>query len=145
MVYSQRQATSSLIGGIIKPKLVDHKRKLTPKDIQVDVRLELGVDVSYSVAWNAREKAINTLRGTPSDSYSKLPSYLYILDTTYPGSHIRLKKMEENEFLYVFIALFPFIKCFECCKPIVIVNDIHLRGTYNGTFVPTNTLDGADN
>ena len=83
-VYSQRQATSSLVGGIIKPKLVDHKRKLTPKDIQVDVRLELGVDVSYSVAWNSREKAINTLRGTPSDSYSKLPSYLYILDTTYP-------------------------------------------------------------
>ena len=49
-VYSQRQATSSLVGGIITPKLVDHKRKLTPKDIQVDVRLELGVDVSYFVA-----------------------------------------------------------------------------------------------
>ena len=32
-VYSQRKATSSLVGGIIKPKLVDHKRKLTPKDI----------------------------------------------------------------------------------------------------------------
>ena len=68
----------------------------------IDVRLELGVDVSYSVAWNARKKATNTLRGTPSDSYSKLPSYLYISDTTYPGSHKRLKKMEENEFLYVF-------------------------------------------
>ena len=33
-VYEQRQATNNLIGGMIQPKLVDHKRKLMPKDIQ---------------------------------------------------------------------------------------------------------------
>ncbi|KAH0685366.1 hypothetical protein KY284_015919 [Solanum tuberosum] len=101
-VYSQRQATSSLVGGIIKPKLVDHKRKLTPNDIQVDIKMDLGVDVSYSVAWKAKEKAINALRGAPSDSYS-----------------------------------------FESCRPIVVVDGSHLRGTYNGTFVSASTLDGA--
>ena len=97
------------------------------------------------MAWNARKKAINTLMGTPSYSYSKIPSYLYILDTTYPGSHIRMKKTKENEFLYVFIYLFPFIKGFESCKPILLVDGNHLRGTYNGIFVSASTLDGAGN
>ena len=64
-VYEQRQATSSLIGGMIQPKLVDHKRKLTPKDIQQDVGLGLGVNVSYSVACKAKEKAIISFKGYP--------------------------------------------------------------------------------
>ncbi|KAH0633771.1 hypothetical protein KY284_036557 [Solanum tuberosum] len=91
-VYDQRQATSNLVGGMIQPKLVDHKRKLTPKDIQQDVSLALGVDVSYAVAWKTKEKAVISLKGTSSRSYSKLPSYLYILDTTYPRSYIRMNK-----------------------------------------------------
>ncbi|KAG5590960.1 hypothetical protein H5410_041474, partial [Solanum commersonii] len=121
-----RSTTNNLIGGMIKPKLVDHKRKLTPKDIQQDVSLDLGVDVSYAVAWKAKENDVISLRGTPSRSYSKLSSYLYILDTTYPGSHIRMKETDENQFL-----------------PIVVVDGSHLRGTYNGTFMSASTIDGA--
>ncbi|KAG5629326.1 hypothetical protein H5410_001043, partial [Solanum commersonii] len=45
-----------------------------------------------------KEKAINPLEATPSDSYNKLPSYLYILDTNYPGSRLRMKKIDENQF-----------------------------------------------
>ena len=56
-----------------------------------------------------------------------------------------MKKTEENEFLYVFIALFSFIKGFESCKQIVVVDGSHLRGTYNDTFVSASTLDGAGN
>ncbi|KAG5629327.1 hypothetical protein H5410_001044 [Solanum commersonii] len=48
-VYCQRQATNNLVEGIIKPELVNHKRKLTTKDKQDVVRLDLGVDVSYAV------------------------------------------------------------------------------------------------
>ena len=80
---------------MIQPKLVDHKRKLTPKDIQQDVSLALGVNVSYSVAWKSKENAVISLRGTQSGSYGKLSSYLYV---TYPGSHIRMKKIDENQF-----------------------------------------------
>ncbi|KAG5626469.1 hypothetical protein H5410_011687 [Solanum commersonii] len=46
-----------LIGGIVKPKFVDHKRKYTPSDIRSDVKIYLGVDVNYSLAWRAKEKA----------------------------------------------------------------------------------------
>ncbi|XP_060200208.1 uncharacterized protein LOC132628445 [Lycium barbarum] len=109
------------------------------------VRNDLGTDVSYMVAWRAKEKAMEDLMGEPSDSYKKLPGYLYILDKTYPGSHIRMRKSDENEFLYLFIALYAFIKGFDCCRPIVVVDGSHLKTAYNGTFVSASTLDGACN
>ncbi|XP_070015285.1 uncharacterized protein [Nicotiana sylvestris] len=90
-VYEQRHASSSLISGIIRTKLTNHKRKYTPRDIIDDVKSDLGVDVSYMLAWRAKEKAMNFLRGEPADSYKKLPGYLYTMDKTYPvdGSHLK--------------------------------------------------------
>ena len=56
----------------------------------------------YHTQWRGRlnKKDVISLRGTPSGSYGKLSSYLYVLDATYPGSHIRMKKTDENQFLY---------------------------------------------
>nr|XP_009799301.1 PREDICTED: uncharacterized protein LOC104245397 [Nicotiana sylvestris] len=122
-VYEQRQASSSLIGGMIRQKLTNHKRKYTPKDIIDDVTSDLGVDVSYMLAWRAKEKAMNFLRGEPADSYKKLPGYLYTMDMAYPGSHIRMG--------------------FDHCRPIVVVDGSHLKSYYTGTFVSASTLDGA--
>ncbi|XP_019248480.1 PREDICTED: uncharacterized protein LOC109227741 [Nicotiana attenuata] len=122
-VYEQRQASNSLIGGMIRPKLTNHKRKYTPKDIIDDVKSEIGVDASYMLAWRAKEKAMNFLRGEPADSYKKLPGYLYTMDMTYPGSHI--------------------IMGFDHCRSIVVVDGSHLKSYYTGTFVSASTLDGA--
>ncbi|XP_019239481.1 PREDICTED: uncharacterized protein LOC109219476 [Nicotiana attenuata] len=142
-VYEQRQASSSLIGGMIRPKLTNHKRKYTPKDIIDDVKSDLGVDVSYMLAWRAKEKAMNFLRGEPADSYKKLPGYLNTMDMTYPGSHIRMVKSPKNEFMYVYISLYAFIKGFDHCRSIVVVDGSHLKSYYTGTFVSASTLDGA--
>ncbi|XP_060191517.1 uncharacterized protein LOC132621312 [Lycium barbarum] len=143
-VYSQRQATSWFIGeAVVKAKITNHKRKVTPGDIIDDVKNEFGVDVSYMMARRAREKAIKDFRGDPAHSYKKLPAYIYILDKTYPGSLVKMHKSPENEFMYLFVALKAFIKGFECCRPIVVVDGAHLKSTYNGTFVSASTLDGA--
>ncbi|XP_070047482.1 uncharacterized protein [Nicotiana tomentosiformis] len=61
-VYEQCQATSRLIGGMIRSKFINHKRKYTPKDIIDDVKSDFGVDVSYMLVWHAKEKAVNFLR-----------------------------------------------------------------------------------
>ncbi|XP_075098651.1 uncharacterized protein LOC142175546 [Nicotiana tabacum] len=142
-VYEQRQASRSLIGGMIRPKLTNHKRKYTPKDIIDDIKSDLGVDVSDMLAWRAKEKEMNFLRGKPADSYKKLPGYLYTMDMTYPGSHIRMVKSPKNEFMYVYISLYAFIKGFDHCRPIVVVDGSHLKSYYTGTFVSASTLDGA--
>ena len=82
-VYSQRQVTSNLGGGNVKPKLIDHKRKYAPSDIKKVMKLDLGVDISYMLAWRAKERVLISLKGTPGGSYNKLPLYLYILGITY--------------------------------------------------------------
>lgn len=125
----------------MKPKLVDHKHKYTPSDIKKDFKIDLGVDVNYMLAWRAKEKALESLRGTPAGSYAKLHAYLYMMDITYPGSHICMKKSINNEFLYLFVALNIFIRRFMHCRAVVVVDGSHLREPYNGTFVATSTID----
>ncbi|XP_075078029.1 uncharacterized protein LOC142164263 [Nicotiana tabacum] len=124
-------------------KLELFKRKYILRDIIDDVKSDLGVDVSYMLAWRAKEKAMNFLRGEPADSYKKLPGYLYTMDKTYPGSHIRMEKSSKNEFMYVYISLYAFIRGFDHCRPIVVVDISHLKSYYTGTFVSASTLDGA--
>ncbi|XP_019248453.1 PREDICTED: uncharacterized protein LOC109227710 [Nicotiana attenuata] len=113
-VYEQRQANSSLIGGMIRPKLTNHKRKYTPKDIIDDVKSYLSVDVSYMLAWRAKEKAINFLRGEPADSYKKITRILI-----YNGYDIS-RFAHQN-----------------------VVDGSHLKSYYTRTFISASTLDGA--
>ncbi|XP_047270345.1 uncharacterized protein LOC124899493 [Capsicum annuum] len=108
-----------------------------------DIINELALDLNYTMAWRAKEKTLISLRGTTYSSYNRLPGYLYMFEKTYPGSHIRMKKTSDDKFLYVFISLYSSIKGFDSCRPIVVVDGSHLRGTYNGTFVSASTLNGA--
>ena len=45
------------------------------------------------LAWTAKEKSLESLRGTPAGLYAKLPAYLYMMDITYQD-------------LYLFVALY---------------------------------------
>ncbi|XP_019230947.1 PREDICTED: uncharacterized protein LOC109211819 [Nicotiana attenuata] len=55
------------------------------KIYKTDMLSEHSVNLTYMQVWRAKDKALEFLRGHPADSYSKLPSYLYILEKTYPG------------------------------------------------------------
>ncbi|XP_060210746.1 uncharacterized protein LOC132637711 [Lycium barbarum] len=141
--YSCNQASSGFVVDIIKPKITNYKRKYTPRDIIDDVINEFGVEVSYMKAYRAKERVVTELRGDPADSYKKLPGYVYILDKTYLGSYIRMLKNTGNEFLYLFVALYAFIKGFDNCRPTIVVDGSHLKSEYNGTFGSASTLDGT--
>ncbi|XP_060200212.1 uncharacterized protein LOC132628449 [Lycium barbarum] len=91
-------------------KYEDPKRACTPKDITSDMRKQHGLTMTYMQAYRAKEKALNILRGDPTESYNKLPSYFYILEKTYPGSVVSLKKTAEDRFLYAFVVLEPCIR-----------------------------------
>nr|XP_009775511.1 PREDICTED: uncharacterized protein LOC104225426 [Nicotiana sylvestris] len=94
-----------VVGSMVIPKYSDPKTIYTSKDIQFNMLSEHDVNLTYMQAWRAKEKALQFLRGHPADSYNKLPSYLYILEKTYPGSVVKLKKTDDDGFLYVFVAI----------------------------------------
>ncbi|XP_009621219.1 uncharacterized protein [Nicotiana tomentosiformis] len=124
-----------VVGSMVIPKYADPKIIYTPKDIQTDTLSEHGVNLTYMQAWRAKENALEFLRGHPVDSYSRLPSYLYILENTYPGSVVKLQKTEDDYFLYAFIALSTSIKGWEYCRTVVVVDGTFLKLAYMGIML----------
>lgn len=140
-VYTNRQATTGVIGAMLVGRLSDAKTIYTPRDIRSEMKKKYGLTLSYQQAWRAKQKAMNLLRGDPAESYGKIPEYLYILEKTYPETVVSLKKEDEDRFLYAFIALDACIRGWEYCRPIVVVDRTHLKSTYEGTMLISSTLD----
>ena len=57
----------------------------------------LGVKCSYWKAWKARKCAHELIRGSAANSYPKLPSYLYMVQKSNPGTYTRLIVDEEQK------------------------------------------------
>ncbi|XP_049378272.1 uncharacterized protein LOC125843082 [Solanum stenotomum] len=141
-VLSKVQATVGFLSDVTAPKLVNHKRKHTPSYIIEDVRALYGVQISYQQEWSAKELALEMIRGKPADGYKQMPKYIYMLNTVYPNSYIRMHKSEKNEFMYLFISLRPMMRGFEFCRPVVVIDASHLSGSYRRTFISASALDG---
>ncbi|XP_019235650.1 PREDICTED: uncharacterized protein LOC109215978 [Nicotiana attenuata] len=117
--YAQRQATAKLIGSLLTDKYKDPKTIYTPNDIIGDMNKQYGLQMTYMQAWRSKEYAVQVLRGNPSESYEKLPSYFYMLVLTNPMS------------VY--------------CKPVVVVDGTFLKSAYRGTLLIASTQDPAGN
>ncbi|XP_019265225.1 PREDICTED: uncharacterized protein LOC109242818 [Nicotiana attenuata] len=141
--FIQRKRTAAVVGSMVVPKYCDPKTVYTPKDIQTDMLSEHGLNLSYMQAWRAKEKALQFLRGNPADSYSKLPKYFYILEETYPGSVVKLKKAADDCFLYAFVALCTSISGWQHCRPVVVVDGTFLKSAYRGIMLTASTTDAA--
>ncbi|XP_009761983.2 uncharacterized protein [Nicotiana sylvestris] len=124
--FIQCKPTAMVVGSIVIPKYANPKTIYTPKDIQTDMLSEHGVNLTYMQASRAKKKALEVLRGHPADSYNKLPSYLYILEKTYPGSVVKLKKMDDD-----------------CFLPVVVVDGTFLKSTYKGIMLAASTMDAT--
>lgn len=74
-VYPKIHATSMLIGGTVKQKFKNHKRKYSATKIKHDMKEEFGMNLTYSLCWRAKERALEELSSKPSASYGKLPYY----------------------------------------------------------------------
>ncbi|KAL5573566.1 hypothetical protein UlMin_023163 [Ulmus minor] len=108
-----RQATSWVIGDCLKNRYIAPSRTFKPKDIIDDVRERFGVQITYNKAWRAREAAYNTLRGTPEESYTFLPSFLHVLVECNPG-----------RFNYFFFTLAASKEGYKFCRPVVCVDGL---------------------
>ncbi|XP_070049051.1 uncharacterized protein [Nicotiana tomentosiformis] len=141
--HIQCKPTATVVGSMVIPKYTDPKTIYIPKDIQTDMLSEHGVNLTYMQAWRAKEKALEFLRGHPADSYSRLPSYLYILEKTYPGSVVKLQKTDDDYFLYAFVALSTSIKGWDYCRPVIVVDGTFLKSAYKGIMLIASIMDVA--
>ena len=58
--------------------------------------------IRYDKAWRAREFALSSIRGSPEESYSALPSYCYVLEQKNLGTITDIVIDHDNQFKYFF-------------------------------------------
>ncbi|KAM3200004.1 hypothetical protein P3L10_032364 [Capsicum annuum] len=140
-VYARRQGMTKMVAGLILGNYVDTKRIYTPNNIVSDMMREHEISLDYHQEWRAKIKAVKMLRGDPTKSYQKTLGYLYMLEKHYRGSVISWEKIEENRFLYAFVALDVSIHGWKHCRPIIVVDGATLKSLYGGTMLTVSTLD----
>ncbi|XP_047250141.1 uncharacterized protein LOC107876944 [Capsicum annuum] len=128
---------------MVKHNFLNLKSTYTPAEIMEEMRNLYGIRMNNKKAYRAKEKAHELVRGSLHESYAKLPAYLYMVKTINPGSFTRLHKMEDNHFLYVFVALSTSIRGWRYCMPTIVVDGTFLKSAYKGTVLSASVLDAA--
>ncbi|XP_060965394.1 uncharacterized protein LOC115720472 [Cannabis sativa] len=129
------QATSNLVGKVIKNKFVNSKRDYTPTEIVDDMVDDYSVSISYQKAWRAREKTIVDACRCPQESYSEIPSILYMMQISNPGTITDLVTDEDNKFKYLYFAVCASIKGWQHCTPIIVTDRTFLTNQHGGTLL----------
>lgn len=142
-MLSQLHAISLTIAKIVKHNFLNLKSTYTPAEIMEEMRNLYGIRMNYKKAYKVKEKALELVRGSLRESYAKLPAYLYLVNTINPGSFTRLHKMEDNHFLYAFVALSASIKGWRYCMPTIVVDGTFLKSAYKGTMLSASVLDAT--
>ena len=80
------QASSNVIGDVIKSKFLSIRTVYSPRDIIRDMTNNHRISLTYDKAWRLRERALEMGRRKPEESYTNLPMYLHRLKVTNLGS-----------------------------------------------------------
>ncbi|XP_038896520.1 uncharacterized protein LOC120084770 [Benincasa hispida] len=140
--HDHRQATTTIVGELIKDKFTGIERVYKPHHIVEVMRKEYDINISYDKTWRTRETAYALARGTPEESYAVLHAYGETLKMENPGTRFEIELESDVHFKYMFIALGPCIRGFSSCRPVIIVDGSHLKGKYKGTMLVGVSMDG---
>ncbi|KAG9450276.1 hypothetical protein H6P81_010241 [Aristolochia fimbriata] len=122
---------------------------LSPYEIILLVKDKYHIQVSYSRAWWARNKALVTVFGGWEESYNLLPQFLKAIKDTNRCTKYKMITTDDGvregnfvRFDRVFWAFGPAIHGFQFCRPFISVNGTHLYGKYKGCLLIATSFDG---
>jgi MULE transposase domain/MuDR family transposase/SWIM zinc finger len=140
MHTKHKQVTKDFIAAKIQEKL-RLQPSYTAKEIQVDIKTELGVDITYDKAWAAKELATKNINGTYEESYAKLPKYCEDLVNSNPGTTAFIESIGENKFRRMFVSFGASAQGFAHCLPIIGLDGTHLKSKYLGILLTATSVD----
>lgn len=142
----QGQATSAVIGELMKSKFAGNGIGPRPREIKMMMRGDHDVSISYWKAWKSRELAVDNGHGTCNASYIKLSVYLNNLVLENPGSlanlHTEQTEAGGHRFKYMFLALGASVEGYKAMRKVVVVDGTHLKGRYAGCLLTASAQDG---
>jgi hypothetical protein len=135
-----KQATSAMIASRIAEKIKDQP-DYRPVDIILDVKRELGVDITYSKALRAREAAFELNNGTHEDAYKNLPQYCQDLEAVDPKTKAVVERTADNKFHRMFLCHGACAVGFVYCRPLLGLDGTHLKSKYKGILLAATATD----
>ena len=127
------QASRAFVAKQIADKLKEQP-SYRPVDIVKDVQRELGVKITYSKAFNVKERANEMNNGTHDAAYQALPKYCQDIVASNSNSVAILEKTPENKFRRLFICYGACSASFVYCRPLIGLDGTHLKHKYQGTI-----------
>jgi len=132
-VWGRRRVRAELLAQLIEGKVrlcLDY----SPRDIMLDLELELGIRLTYMQSWRAREFVRMMVLGRPEDHYKILPWMCAAIVRANPES-VAFCEVEDSRFQRMFVAYAANINGFKlgCCM-MLFVDGCHLSGPYKGVL-----------
>ncbi|XP_057786783.1 uncharacterized protein LOC131004175 [Salvia miltiorrhiza] len=143
--HGPRTVLARTIRAFFAPTLMNEGAVLKPKEMQAQLRREYGFVVDYQMALIGRNHAISMIYGDTDKSFQLLPSYLYMLQESNPGSIVALQTDSVDRFQYAFMAIGACVNGFKSsCRPVIVVDGTHLKVKYRGIMFVAATKDGNE-
>jgi len=139
-----KQAIAALIASKIAGKLKDQPN-YCPSDIVIDMKFELGIEISYSKALCTRDAALVLNNGTHEDAYKNLPRYCQDLEAADPKTKALIERTVENKFQRLFLCYSACAVRFAYCHPLLGLDGTHLKSKYKGILLAATLLMPMDN
>ena len=135
-----RQANTQFIAEWILDKVKSNPR-YRPKDIVEDVKVQLGITITWSKAFRGKEHALEIMYGTHLDAYKAIPQYIADIEQTNPNSLATIESTTENRFKRVFICFGASAMGFSHCRPVLSLDTTHLKTRYQGILLAATGMD----
>ena len=101
--------------------------------------------LSYSQAWNLKEKAKERIYGIPKNCYKLLPWMCERIVHTNPRIVVELTHSSDGHFHLMFIAHAISIQGFAMrCRPLIAIDSSHMSSPYGGALFSVTTYDAND-
>ena len=117
-----------------------------PRQICKDFERQHGIRMTYSQAWQYREKVKERIFGLSDNSYKLLPWLCVQLTKSNPGTIAEWTSSDEGNFMQLFVAYGACVHGFLTgCRPIISIDSSELGGLHKGTLLSASAYDGDDN
>ena len=137
------QVSASFLATKLSEKLKEQPL-YRPVDIAKNMQREIGVKITYSKAFRAKEQGMELVNGKHEDSYKALPQYCQDIERTNPNSKAVIETTSENKFLRMFVCYGASAVGFAHCGPILGLDGTYLKIKYLGILLSATAIDANE-
>ena len=141
--HGHAQATTAFLANKIIEKL-KNQPDYGPTQIIKDMKTELSIEITYSMALRAKETMLMKINGTYEDTYKSLPKYCEDILCTNPNSTAIIEcygEPPQRKFKRIFVCYGANAMGFCHCLPILGLDGTHLKSKYQGILLAATAVD----